>query len=78
VAHVKIIGNSRGPVLIQGRGPTKFDALIAQPRQQLVEFLETEIQLVFTFAEMAATGTGSISNMPKAMSGKPSIPFGTF
>ncbi len=35
--------------------PAPFDALIAQSRQQLVEFLETEVQLGFTFVEMAAT-----------------------
>jgi hypothetical protein len=33
----------------------QFDQLVAQSRQQLVEFLNTEIQLAGTFTEMAAT-----------------------
>jgi hypothetical protein len=33
----------------------QFEQLVAQSRQQLLEFLNTEIQLAGTFSEMAAT-----------------------
>ncbi len=46
----------------------KLDELFALSRRQLVDFLETEIQLGFTFLDMAATArdSGSLEHFEQA------------